>query len=495
MLKSIKISNFKAFGPEQTIPIKPLTLIYGANSSGKSSILQSIQFLEAAFKDDYNIALESDKYDTIDIPHVDVSDFVYKKKEGGTVSIAVTYDGDSDIAKLVGNKVKSVTIKIIAGTYKEHYVEEGFDDDNLDIHIKDKEKERSRVVILKIIISVNYKDIIEIHYTDGEYKIEFFHSSFISQYLTTRKLRKKGLLINNNDLMKQINEHIACLRFNNKFYKYFEDCHNMCTPSKIHKDPDIQNILMEEISQFVVKIAGKCFNRYYHIGPVRSIEQRSTVISNKIDFKDLKDWNRGSLIGRGINMDELLANEKLIIKINKWFKRCKIEYAIAKRIQPYNAYSYNIIPELKNNKLDIAHKYEHVGSGISQMLPILANAFGNNKMHIAIEQPELHLHPALQCELADVFIESALGKNKNAFLLETHSEHLLLRIMRRMRETAKGNHPPGDPLRLTPEDVAVLYVEPDDDTSIVREMPLNKYGELVKPWPGGFFEEGLREIF
>jgi hypothetical protein len=52
-----------------------------------------------------------------------------------------------------------------------------------------------------------------------------------------------------------------------------------------------------------------------------------------------------------------------------------------------------------------------------------------------------------------------------------------------------GIHP------ITPADVCVLFVEPDGSRSIVREMPLNDRGDLVKAWPGGFFEEGFREIF
>ena len=103
-----------------------------------------------------------------------------------------------------------------------------------------------------------------------------------------------------------------------------------------------------------------------------------------------------------------------------------------------------------------------------------------------MEQPELHLHPRLQSDLADVFIDSALGETKNTFLLETHSEHLLLRIMRRMRETYEGRLPEGA-LPVHPEDVAVIYVDPSGPQSIVQELPLNKRGELVKAWPGGFF--------
>jgi predicted ATPase len=99
----------------------------------------------------------------------------------------------------------------------------------------------------------------------------------------------------------------------------------------------------------------------------------------------------------------------------------------------------------------------------------------------------------LKADLGDGFIESALGERKNTFILETHSEHLILRLMRRMRETFNGKETGLPPI--TPNDIAVLYVEPNGTRSIVREMPLNELGELVKSWPGGFFEEGLREQF
>jgi predicted ATPase len=113
---------------------------------------------------------------------------------------------------------------------------------------------------------------------------------------------------------------------------------------------------------------------------------------------------------------------------------------------------------------------------------------------IAIEQPELHLHPALQAELGDVFIESALGENKNTFLIETHSEHVILRLLRRIRETAEGELPPGaTPLR--PEDVAVLYVKPGSEGSEVIELPVNIEGDFDKPWPDGFFPERSKELF
>ena len=149
---------------------------------------------------------------------------------------------------------------------------------------------------------------------------------------------------------------------------------------------------------------------------------------------------------------------------------------------------------LVDQRTDTPVNHRAVGIGVSQVPPVLVSAYASTDKLLAIEQPEIHLHPALQAELGDVFIESALGEGRNTFLIETHSEHLLLRIMRRMRETSAGKLPDGVPA-VRPQDVMVLFVEPDGARSLIREMPLNERGELVKAWPGGFFEEGLREIF
>ena len=145
-----------------------------------------------------------------------------------------------------------------------------------------------------------------------------------------------------------------------------------------------------------------------------------------------------------------------------------------------------------DSNLSLSHR--DVGTGISQLLPVIVNAVAAQKSLIAIEQPELHLHPALQAELGDVFIESALGENKNTFLIETHSEHLILRIMRRIRESNAGRQPETLP-KVSPEDVAILFVQPTDSGSVVKHLRVDERGRLIDAWPGGFFEESFNELF
>jgi len=149
---------------------------------------------------------------------------------------------------------------------------------------------------------------------------------------------------------------------------------------------------------------------------------------------------------------------------------------------------------LIDRRTDTQVSHRDVGIGVSQVMPVLVSAYASHEKIIAIEQPEIHLHPALQAELGDLFIASALGSNNNTLFLETHSEHLILRILRRIRETTDGELPEGI-TPITPEQVAVLYVQPGKEGSEVIHIPVNEDGEFERPWPQGFFAERARELF
>ena len=151
--------------------------------------------------------------------------------------------------------------------------------------------------------------------------------------------------------------------------------------------------------------------------------------------------------------------------------------------------------DLVTTRNELPVRVADVGVGISQILPVVVAVLDPGRPGFtAIEQPELHLHPRVQVELGDLFASQAA--KGGIFLIETHSEHLLLRFMKRMRQTCDGTVGNGNP-RMRPEDIAVYFVEidPNGDQTLIREMPLNERGDLVEAWPGGFFEEDLREIF
>jgi predicted ATPase len=159
---------------------------------------------------------------------------------------------------------------------------------------------------------------------------------------------------------------------------------------------------------------------------------------------------------------------------------------------------------LETSKLELQHVEsglilapQDLGTGISQVIPVIVAALsdpsGQASRLVMIEEPEANIHPAFQVVLADLFLTQAKENSASLFLIETHSEHLMLRVMRRIRESYHGKQHGG--LAATPADVSILFVEREADRTLVRPMPLNEAGELVKAWPGGFFEEGLKEQF
>jgi hypothetical protein len=138
---------------------------------------------------------------------------------------------------------------------------------------------------------------------------------------------------------------------------------------------------------------------------------------------------------------------------------------------------------------------QDVGIGISQVIPVVVSTLIPGDGITVIEQPELHIHPAVQVAIGDLFVsqtheDAALDKQ---FVIETHSEHLMLRIMRRLRETAEGRAPAG--LDVTPETVAVYYVEAGASGTQIKHLDLDQNGRFQQKWPRGFFEERENEFF
>jgi len=147
------------------------------------------------------------------------------------------------------------------------------------------------------------------------------------------------------------------------------------------------------------------------------------------------------------------------------------------------------------------------GFGVSQILPILMKGrqdlYAQQRKTILVEQPELHIHPKLQAELADFFLASSglvdddpgnppddegladFFRSHHQWIIETHSEALVLRLQRRIREG-----------KVKPEDVSILYVRPTGERgSEILQLRLDDDGEFLDEWPDGFFEESYREMF
>lgn len=134
-----------------------------------------------------------------------------------------------------------------------------------------------------------------------------------------------------------------------------------------------------------------------------------------------------------------------------------------------------------------------VGSGVPFVLPVLYAV--SKQGVVTVQQPELHLHPALQSSLADVFVEEVHREGFGQFVIETHSEHFLLRLLRRIKSTTKETCL-SEGLKLSYEDLSIYYFDPQvDGGTFVTQQLVTPLGDFYNDWPRGFFSERNIDLF
>ena len=123
-----------------------------------------------------------------------------------------------------------------------------------------------------------------------------------------------------------------------------------------------------------------------------------------------------------------------------------------------------------------------VGFGISQVLPVLVQVFYSTPgTPVILEQPEIHLHPAAQSGLGDVLL-GAVKDNGTQLIVETHSEHLLHRIQRRIAEEG-----------ISKDDVELYFIDVEDGRSEIHELKVDEYGNITN-WPQDFFGDEMGDL-
>ncbi len=538
---NITLENFKAIGEEQKAIIRPLTLIFGPNSSGKSSFIHSLLLIREA--------LETGN---LDVHHTDLGgdsvdlggfkQYIFGRKYNKYVRWSIEINSKklvgrmAELFKSVDNLKVEFSFGILSNKDKEDkspklYKYSIFTDGTPFMVVKSLKGKNMKIesVNTKNLVFRSLIDIAVENYTTTD-------KLTLDDYLMIEKETK--LMGLNIELTKGIflPNGIDLTLFN------LEALQNINPIGKASRNEDLNNVLklilpwnINEILYHIHEYINAEMQELTYLGPLRSYPPRHFTLSSQQD----NNWFAGGGEAWGI----IQKSKEVRDKVNDWLgssERLKTPYEITVReliqadqieklflknlkkeykkayiggtdlseftldeiaIQLSSVINSSEIERLyelilfdKRTKTVVSHK--DVGIGISQILPVLVNAYASKNKMIAIEQPELHLHPAIQAELGDVFIESAIGGNKNKFILETHSEHLILRVMRRIRETSNGTLPK-DELSIKPSDVSIIYVEPMDfgGGSMLRFLELDEQGELLDPWPGGFFEEGFRERF
>ena len=234
----------------------------------------------------------------------------------------------------------------------------------------------------------------------------------------------------------------------------------------------VTQILLQIISTSVVSVKNQ-FKRELvnHVSPLRATPKRYYFL-DRANINTVLDTFDGNSLTEILKEDENVKN-----KVNKWLAKFGLEVNVATL--------KDVIHKLKINQYSLDLDIIDVGFGISQILPVIVQGFLSFENSLTmIEQPEIHLHPKMQAELADLFIDIVNGApiRKSIFhkqasnpqkylLIETHSEYLLRRLMRRIEEG-----------KILAKDVAIYFIEPPKDKSNSAEITEKTVNEK------GFFE-------
>lgn len=123
-----------------------------------------------------------------------------------------------------------------------------------------------------------------------------------------------------------------------------------------------------------------------------------------------------------------------------------------------------------------------VGFGVSQVLPVITLLqYVPEGSTVILEQPEIHLHPLAQASLADVIIQAATHRRVQV-ILESHSEHLLLRLQRRIAEEA-----------ISSQDVKLYFCDAPKGASTLTPLDVDLYGN-IRNWPDKFMGDAFNEV-
>lgn len=522
MLTEYELNNFKPFGKPAVIPIKPITLIFGANSSGKSSIIQSLLMLKQTLDESGNsdVALLP-KGKLVDLGNYrefihchDISKlFSFKMmfSINQLYDIIKNVDHIYNISDLLDKILKLGNVKyedffnklglsISFYLEKEPYdikvqkVEIFMGNNRSPIYTYDKDKETEIYLFTPDFKNSYWKYYLDIYKNiDPEFINGILERSVSSPFPDeddNDKSREEESIeedYSNNELMDDIDDNadndeteddsdnIYIKAYSDFQFGGFDKLKNFLPDLRDEITPNMDPLL-PLITYCLVAITKFFFDKIIYVPPLRDTPKRYYTY------------------GEQVITDLLLKNDDLLQQVNSEIARLGIDYKI--KIFPISSSNSDINDiytiRLDSNGIDVSFK--DVGFGVGQILPVIVTCMSSRNQNLIIEQPELHLHPALQAELGDMFIRSALGSQKNNFIIETHSEHLILRILRRIRETTEGKLPE-NMIPIKPEQVSVIYVQNDVNSAEAIYVPIAENGKFRVPWPKGFFRERAKELF
>jgi predicted ATPase len=438
MLTELGLTNFKSWKQIDSMKLAPITGLFGANSSGKTSILQLLLMLKQTVESP-DRALAFQFGDDRSLTNLgSFRDTVYSHEKPGRLRFGLSWHLPKPL-KISDPTVQKATL---------------FEGKAMDFQAVVVENGAGRLVVERLSYGFAGHRFTMRRKGEGETKYELQAED--GQF---RFIRTQGR-------PWDLPPPIKCYGFPDQAKAYYQNAGFLA---------DLQ-LAFE-----------KLFSRLYYLGPLREYPQRQYTWAGAepadmgrrgeraVDAL-LAARERGAMISRGKGRPKMALEEYVAY----WLKELGLihDFAVEAIAKESNLYRVLVQKTPKAAKVLITD----VGFGVSQILPVLVLCYYvPSGSTIVLEQPEIHLHPSVQAGLADVFID-AYKTRQVQILFESHSEHLLKRLQRRIAEEA-----------LTPEEASIYFCEMSNGGSSLKKLDLDLYGSITN-WPRDFFGDEFGEM-
>ena len=426
MLKSISLKNYKCFeklkvDDKEEMEIAPLTVLCGVNSSGKSSIINSLLMLKQSYES--NSTSNTMKINGTYIKSGTFED-ISKDKMKQPISFDVSYELNKppqyNKSKQKISKSDVTAFKTLSKIYPSYYNISKF---MIKSHIIVKyEKEASQI---KNNILDEQLIELDIYSSDNKLATTSIHLQHIqaSQYLIEIKNIPNG---DNKNLIPSVVLKGCTCYFEN--FNLINAYATNITPPGTIVDGILANIYL------IFRMNGLQYKSLHYLTPLRVYPQRNYIIDDESEN-----------IGIGGEYTPHIMFEYSKTKINGFLPPNNDKFSFSTEYDLFSNFinawmnylnfgNYTLKKSFETIKLDISnYNISNVGFGISQVLPILVTGLTQKqKETLLLEQPEIHLHPKAQMCMADFLVSMAISEK--GVIVETHSDHIINRIVRRMME-------------------------------------------------------------
>ena len=226
------------------------------------------------------------------------------------------------------------------------------------------------------------------------------------------------------------------------------------------------------------------FSHAHYLGPTRVNPLRSYIWAGSHPEHPGQWGDRAIdalLSARARNLKTLHEAEKVPIeqRVSYWLQEMGLAYSFSLDWIGEKTYEVRIQKTSSSPPVTLSD----MGYGLTQFLPVLVLCYyALEGSTLILEQPGIHLHPKVQSQLADLFIE-VVNERKLQILVESHSEHLLNRLQRRIAEE-----------KISVDKTALYFCRNDEGVSKIERLKMDEFGNIAN-WPENFFGDEMGDLF